>query len=72
MFNRKHWDFTAEAIRKIRQEYSDSAVIDGALSALAWEFADRFAEDNDKFDADRFFNATVDGVIRRPRKTLSV
>lgn len=64
MFNRRHYDFVASVIVSQRNH---EPIKNKTLDELAWAFADKFAEDNSAFNPDRFFNATVDGVVRRPR-----
>jgi hypothetical protein len=66
MFNRRHYEFVAESIREARAKVNDDK-LETALNTLAWILADKFKEDNAAFDADKFYNATVDGVVRRPR-----
>jgi hypothetical protein len=67
MFNRRHYEFVAGVIKEQRAETSSPSDI-SLLAFLTWRFADKFKADNALFDADKFFNATVDGVVRRPRK----
>lgn len=83
MFNRRHYEFVATIIRDTRIEIKNipslgatrgiggldtvEKAASATLDSLVWRFADAFAKDNPLFNADRFFNATVDGVIKRPR-----
>ncbi len=67
MFNRRHYEFVAEVIRTTRRDVSETERNGSVLDKLAWNFSDKFKADNETFDADRFFNATVDGVVKRPR-----
>lgn len=70
MFNKRHYDFVAEILkdeRRATEAVDPDNLVKDALDSLAWRFADKFAADNSKFDADKFFAATVEGVNRRQR-----
>lgn len=62
-YNRKHWGFVADIIREQRGRDMFNGHT-GTLDALVWRFADKFKADNPAFDADKFFNATVEPTTR--------
>lgn len=64
MYNRKHYEFVSSIIRSQR---THEALNNRVLDELAWKFSDAFKADAPEFDEDRFFNSTVDGVVKRPR-----
>lgn len=65
MFNRRHYIFVAETIREQRSEMFNGHK--DTLDSLVWRFADKFKADNPLFDADKFFNATVEPSTRTRR-----
>ena len=67
MFNRRHYEFVANIISQTRKDVAETERNGSVLDKLAWNFSDAFATDNGTFNSDRFFNATVDGTIKRPR-----
>lgn len=67
MYTKKTYELVASIIKAQREDNraaENDGIVDVNLSFLTWKFADKFAADNVKFDADKFFNATVDGVRR--------
>ncbi len=68
MYTKKTYELVASIIKREREDNRAGVNIesvDMALSNLAWKFADVFERDNLNFNADKFFNATVEGVRRR-------
>lgn len=71
MFNKRHYSFIADTIKEHRAE-AETAEQTAIINTLVWKFADRFTADNSAFDADRFFNATVEGVPHRAKRSKSI
>lgn len=65
--NRKKLEqFIAETIKEARTNPTNATPGDSNIDSVVWAFADKFFTSED--DKNRFFNATVDGVVRRQRK----
>lgn len=69
MFNKRHYEFVASIIRQTRLDMPQTDRNNEALNKLVWNYVDAFKADNEAFDGDRFYNATVDGHMKRPRQS---